>query len=769
MYTETNESAPNSIANAGNEIPCLESALIYQRMGWSVVPIKPGGKSPDGSWKRFQQIAANEDTIRHWFRQNPERGVGVVVGSVSGIVAIDIDSPEANGRLLEISRGDLPSTWLMETTPGQKWRLLYRLPPGEAPRRQILWRDANGKELAIMGDGSQVVMPPSRHPLGHHYRWIEGGPDLMPDGPAMAPQWLMDLIGEPEANLFEEPGTDEVGTDQVAEPASAPATTSASISVATSLPSSPPATDDSPGEWLNRQHPGDILLRHGWTFVRNDGQQDYYQRPGHDASEHGATVKIGIDGKWNIQNFTSTTGLAVGHYDPFGLLACLEHGGDRSAAASAIRKTMAGPNPFEGVVIDPATCPVDAPPASMPKEASGGVEELFSVQWLDNLEPKPETWLVPGLIPEGVITAIAGDPGSGKTSIVRSMCAQLASGRGPLARSDGQPVKSLWLCSEDAPASSMTPAAIAEGLTKTEGARIGFANGLDAHILDAKAAPAICKQLIRHDVRLVVVDTLALLASRAGLDLNSGKDSRAVFSSLDRLCHGVPGLSVVVICHNNRSKDNEGVAKVAGSHQILSSVRLCLMVERSERFATVLTEVKSNLSSPVEQRRFTRITLSRSDVETSIADGGWDIKAEIDDQFSRSFCKQVVKGVTFHIGNDGLCGGNHIDTTTGLITVGTGGLPAPVTREQKLLKQNAELEAIKKSILHRLEVAARPIPWSDIVDGAALGTGDRILRKARLELSESGQVVVKKQPGSNTTIIELAKPIEPLPADLNLT
>ncbi len=744
MYTDESGSAPESVEDAGVGTTCLEAALIYRKMGWSVIPIKPGTKSPDGYWKRFQEVAANEDVIRHWWNQNPERGVAVVQGSVSGIVAVDIDSPEANDRLMEISKGDMPPTWLAETTPGQKWRLLYRLPPGEAPRKRILWHDANGKELAIMGDGSQVLMPPSKHPLGHCYRWLEGGPDAMPEGPVMAPKWLLDLIVEPEVDMFNQAKADGPEADQVAEPDHHPTNKP-------SLPDRPQETsaaaiglDARPGDWLNMQPPDALLERLGLEFARESDQR-YYHRVGSE-NEVGATAKIGSDGKWNVQiHSSSIQGFPPGHYDQIGILAKLDHGADVVRAASAARILRDGPPAYEGVTIDIESCLVEesGTSATHPSMQTNPDELPYQVKWLDNMKPVPMEWLVSGLIPRGVPTAISGDPGSGKTSLVRAICCHQARGTGVLSSPSGVPVKSLWVCAEDDPASSMVPAAVAEGLTLQEAGRIGFASGLDSAILDPTKRLATISMLQRDEVQLLVVDTLALLASVSSLDLNSGSDVRRLLGALDALCKAISGLTVVIVCHTNRDKENHGARRVAGSQQLLGSVRLALLVESAGNGLAKIREVKTNLPVKVETRQMRRVALLAAEAAEAAAAQGFTIDA-IDDEFANAFCRQeiILPGV---------------DVEAGLATIGFD--TAPALGSARATKAAAIEESEIRRILHKLKTAGAPVAWSEITDTAAHGVGERALKKARAKMLEQNLIKTGYQPGRGTTrFLWLAEP-----------
>ncbi len=172
-----------------NAPEALEAALDGLARGWSVVPIRPGGKHPLLRWEVFQARLPTEAEVREWYGRWPEAGVGVVTGRVSGLVVVDVDSAhggEASLAGLLARYGPLPET--AEAATGGGGRHLYFRHPGNELRSRIGMRPG----LDLRGDGGLVVAPPSRHPSGRRYAWRAG---RAPDDVAMAelPSWLHDL------------------------------------------------------------------------------------------------------------------------------------------------------------------------------------------------------------------------------------------------------------------------------------------------------------------------------------------------------------------------------------------------------------------------------------------------------------------------------------------------------------------------------------------------------------------------------------------------
>lgn len=118
--------------------------------------------------------------------------VGLVLGSVSGIVGIDIDGETAISRLKELSKGDLPTTWSFKT-PGGGRRYLYKLPEGVVTKKYVETLEGEHSEIALLGDGQQTILPPSNYPNGQRYKWYKGK-STRDIEIASAPQWIVELM-----------------------------------------------------------------------------------------------------------------------------------------------------------------------------------------------------------------------------------------------------------------------------------------------------------------------------------------------------------------------------------------------------------------------------------------------------------------------------------------------------------------------------------------------------------------------------------------------
>jgi hypothetical protein len=168
----------------------LEYALQYARYKWSVIPMRPRDKRPMIKWQEFQQRCATEDEIKSWYQRWPDANVGVVTGSISGLLVLDIDPQHGGDKSLatwEKQNAELPET--VEAKSGGGGRHLYFLHPGETIHNRV----GIVAGIDLRGDGGCIVTPPSIHSSGNAYTWLSGHE---PDKMALAemPGWLFSLV-----------------------------------------------------------------------------------------------------------------------------------------------------------------------------------------------------------------------------------------------------------------------------------------------------------------------------------------------------------------------------------------------------------------------------------------------------------------------------------------------------------------------------------------------------------------------------------------------
>lgn len=144
----------------------LKQALEYLKQGYSVIPLSKRSKIPAVEWKLYQSRKPTVDEVVKWF-EGRELNIGIVTGHVSKLVVIDIDIDKGGKPLEMIDR--FPTDMICKTGKGYH---LYYTHPG--------WVVENHVELLtgvdVRADGGYVVAPPSVHPNGAIYSWVDAIP-----------------------------------------------------------------------------------------------------------------------------------------------------------------------------------------------------------------------------------------------------------------------------------------------------------------------------------------------------------------------------------------------------------------------------------------------------------------------------------------------------------------------------------------------------------------------------------------------------------------
>ena len=152
----------------------LDAGLNYAGRGWSIIPII--GKRAGGLWKPFQRRPADRNTLRRMFNKPGITGLAVVLGKVSGGVAVrDFDNLSAYHAWADANSKDAAN-----------------LPTTRTARGFHIYGRLDFEQYRVLGDGElrgdsghYVLVPPSVHPDGISYTWTiplpKGDLPILPD------------------------------------------------------------------------------------------------------------------------------------------------------------------------------------------------------------------------------------------------------------------------------------------------------------------------------------------------------------------------------------------------------------------------------------------------------------------------------------------------------------------------------------------------------------------------------------------------------------
>lgn len=166
------------------------AAFELIRHGVPVFPLAHRSKVPLAGSAGVKDESLDAREIEAW---PADSNVGAAMGHKHW--TLDVDSVKGGSvSVAELTRqhGKLPRTVTAET-PGGGWHLLWALPEGlrVGNRQGVL------PGLDVRGSGGYLAAPPSVHPNGGSYRWRRAPGDVPF---AVAPGWLLDLVGQSSAH-----------------------------------------------------------------------------------------------------------------------------------------------------------------------------------------------------------------------------------------------------------------------------------------------------------------------------------------------------------------------------------------------------------------------------------------------------------------------------------------------------------------------------------------------------------------------------------------
>lgn len=185
----------------------LKAAMYYHREGLNVIPVVYRDKKPAlPTWEEYHTRMSTSAELKHWFGNGKQYNLGVVHGAVSdNYVSIDLDNDtgifEAIGTVFpEMIRRRVEQSGSLK---GYHIPLKLKTLPDfghdhkqDRPRGNKTWKTLVGV-VNIRARFCQTLCPPSLHPSGHRYRFIQKGAITGLDNLDSFVEWL-DLLAPPK-------------------------------------------------------------------------------------------------------------------------------------------------------------------------------------------------------------------------------------------------------------------------------------------------------------------------------------------------------------------------------------------------------------------------------------------------------------------------------------------------------------------------------------------------------------------------------------------
>ena len=510
--------------------------------GISIVPPRNDGtKAPLGRWQTYQEQWPTLDEITQWYTDTNITGIGVVCGQVSGnLECIDFDRKEAYEEFVELAQlaglselVDRIEDGYLESTPkGMHW--LWRC--SEISHNvKLANNDQDETLIETRGEGGYVIVAPTSgtvHPSGEPYTLLQGSIETIPVITPEERQLLLDLAKTLDKNARR---ADLQGSEDKSRP----------------------------GDHFNAESTwSDVLSPAGWKEMYTRDGVVYWQRPGKTIGASATTNYADTD---LLYVFTSSTEFDPNTaYSKFGAYAVLEHDGDHSRAAAALRA--------QGFGDSPSPIPVPEDPLDASPSASGG--SFSFTPWEELLQEPPETqsWLWDKTLATSSISILISRPKVGKSTLARSIATAVASGGVLLGRTVAPGTVLYLQFSAEGKRSELKEALLRSGVPLED--KIWIYTGPTVQ----DPIEALEKAVAEHRPSLVLIDTMIRWVPVT--DANDYSEMSRVTEAIATMAR-LSGAHIMMLHHAGKADRDMGDS-VLGSTAIFGSVDTMLAMRNRD-------------------------------------------------------------------------------------------------------------------------------------------------------------------------------------------
>lgn len=165
----------DAITNDGKHQKWISIVEDFLNRGFSIIAIG-NDKKPLFSWKEFQNRRPSLEEVKSWISKDNFAGFAIVTGKISGLFVLDIDNGADTNSL------DIPNTVSVQTGNGGS-HYYFKYPSDIELGNSSSFRE----HIDTRGEGGYVIAPPSVHPNGNTYQWVNNLNTELAD----TPEWLI--------------------------------------------------------------------------------------------------------------------------------------------------------------------------------------------------------------------------------------------------------------------------------------------------------------------------------------------------------------------------------------------------------------------------------------------------------------------------------------------------------------------------------------------------------------------------------------------------
>lgn len=194
----------------------IEHAFAYVQRGWSLVMMPMGTKGPNHpGWNAPSELVNTPDKIIKKLSQGLQN-MGLV-HQPSGTGAIDVDDEAWARYILEefgLDYDEVMDVGMRIRSKANRDKAVFAGVPEDLPLLKLSWPKQDAKSpvdrftiIEFRAGPNQDVLPPSKHPDGHHYTWADGKAPWDFDDLPVIPAKLLDFwrtLADKSSGLREE-------------------------------------------------------------------------------------------------------------------------------------------------------------------------------------------------------------------------------------------------------------------------------------------------------------------------------------------------------------------------------------------------------------------------------------------------------------------------------------------------------------------------------------------------------------------------------------
>ncbi|MCM2291430.1 AAA family ATPase [Allorhizobium sp. BGMRC 0089] len=190
---------------------------------------------------------------------------------------------------------------------------------------------------------------------------------------------------------------------------------------------------------------------------------------------------------------------------------------------------------------------------------------------LSSVEAREVSWLMPPIIPYGMITVMEGDPGIGKSFLAMHIAAQISIGGSLPGVPKVKKGRVLYISAEDDPAYTIRPRIDAMG---GDPRRIRIQGDYTA--LDEAGLTALFAEVRRKPPALIIIDPLFAYVG-SDKDMYRPNVIRALLSELKEIAEE-SGTAILLVRHLTKTKRDKAIYQGMGSMDVIGAARSAFLV-----------------------------------------------------------------------------------------------------------------------------------------------------------------------------------------------